>query len=217
MKHIIIWLDRIVHKHKALKRWKHVVTVMAALITFATTYALILPAITVEKNSAGDVGGMYLEREGPGDMLVENALAPSEEEILEGSTGEEESAAAVDALKYLGSDYTVTLFYDAISGIPEGADLNVTEIPQTSDDYQTYLEETKKAMGLKEEDILPRFAARFFDIKIMVGGKEFKPESGVSVEITYDEPLAENPDTEVNAVHFANCIFRAIRPAVTAD
>ena len=38
----------------------------------------------------------------------------------------------------------------------------------------------------------------------MVGDDEFIPESGVSVEITYAEPLAENPDTEVSAVHFAD-------------
>ena len=58
-------------------------------------------------------------------------------------------------------------------------------------------------MGLKEEETLPYFAARFFDIKIMVGEDEFRPESGVSVEITYAEPLAEKADAEVSAVHFA--------------
>ena len=38
----------------------------------------------------------------------------------------------------------------------------------------------------------------------MVDNQEFTPKSGVSVEITYAEPLAEVPDTEVNAVHFAD-------------
>lgn len=50
MKQLIIWLDRLINKHKALKRWKRIVTVLAAIMTFVTTYALILPAITVEKN-----------------------------------------------------------------------------------------------------------------------------------------------------------------------
>ncbi len=59
-------------------------------------------------------------------------------------------------------------------------------------------------MGLAEEETLPDFAARFFDIKIMVGDKEFKPESGVSVEITYAEPLAEKAEAEVSAIHFAD-------------
>ena len=59
---LFIWLERIITRHKALKRWKRIVTVLAAIMTFATTYALILPAITVEKNGAGEVGGMFLEQ-----------------------------------------------------------------------------------------------------------------------------------------------------------
>ena len=46
----------------------------AAVITFATTYALILPAITVEKNNADAVSGMYLESvEKQGDDREANA------------------------------------------------------------------------------------------------------------------------------------------------
>ena len=59
-------------------------------------------------------------------------------------------------------------------------------------------------MGLAEEETLPYFAARFFDIKIMVGDEEFTPETGVFVEISYEEPLAERANAEVSAVHFAN-------------
>ena len=49
MKRLIEWHNRIISKYKALKRWKRAVTVLAAILTFATTYALILPAITVEQ------------------------------------------------------------------------------------------------------------------------------------------------------------------------
>ena len=445
MKNLIIWLNRIITKHKALKRWKRIMTVLAAIMTFVTTYALILPAITVERNKVEDVGGMYLEQEADtNDMLEENALEPigvsiaadhenavtfayaddsmtatavfgtdeeipagaelvvtpvdpeseeyislssrsaelldkefiydvttcsfydfalvcnnidvtpktglvdiqiifhdntvehfddtlfagrfarptydangfavmaadntdavgaadtlaavdtdattdtlaadnsqevsvnlsdvkdelvsvnpdessvieltdgiitvlslkgndlSENEslvgILAGNVDEEikaaaaetdaeipdyddaqeenaqadsagtdgdEAAPAVTTLKATGTDYTVTLTCDASSGIPEGAALTVSEIAQDSEIYQNYLKETKKAMGLTEEETLPRYAARFFDIKIMVGEDEFIPESGVSVEITYAEPLAEKAEAEVSAVHFA--------------
>lgn len=94
----------------------------------------------------------------------------------------------VGTLKAAGSDYTVILTYDATSEIPDGASLTVSEIAQNSKEYKTYLEETKKAMGLTEEETLPYVAARFFDIKIMVGDEEFMPKTGVSVEITYAEP-----------------------------
>ena len=205
---------------------------LAAIMTFVTTYALILPAITVERENTEEVAGMYLEREeGQNDLLVENALEPAGTDILADGSNEqfdedadipdydasleenspagfeesdgEEAASAVKTLKAIGNDYTVNLTYDVTSGIPEDADLIVSEIAQDSETYQTYLKETKKAMGLAEEETLPHYAARFFDIKIMIGEDEFTPESGVAVEITYAEPLAEKAEAEVSAVHFA--------------
>ena len=153
MRQLFIWLERIITRHKALKRWKRIVTVLAAIMTFATTYALILPAITVEKNGAGEVGGMYLEQtESLDDMLEENAIEPSEGDILAGiadedGTVETDAPTALSTLKASGSDYTVNLFYDATSGIPEGAALAVSEITQDAEEYPNYLEETKKGNG----------------------------------------------------------------------
>ena len=193
MKRLFIWLDKLIKKQKELKRWKRIVTVQAATLIFATTYALILPAITVERNRTDEIGGMYLEREEErGELFLENALEPSAEDILAGNadageeavetdaeipdyydlqegnvlvdsveTGEEKSAPAVRTLNAAGDDYTVILTYDETSKIPEGADLIVSEIAEDSEEYQIYLEETKKAMGLAEEETLPRFAARF--------------------------------------------------------
>ena len=37
-------------RHYRKKRWQKVVTVLAAVVVFCTTYALILPAITMEKD-----------------------------------------------------------------------------------------------------------------------------------------------------------------------
>ncbi len=203
MKRLISWFNIIIKKRRELKRWHRIVTVLAAVITFATTYALILPAITVETDTAEDVGGMYLEQASdPDGMREDDTLEPTDVSI----NADQENAVtdAVKTLKATGDDYTVVLTYDESSKIPEGAFLTASEISQDSKEYMTYLEETKKAMGLTEEDTLPRFAARFFDIKIMVGDEEFSPKTGVSVEITYTEPLAEKADAEVSAVHFAD-------------
>ncbi|MBR6615331.1 MAG: hypothetical protein IKK95_05110, partial [Lachnospiraceae bacterium] len=141
----------------------------------------------------------YVDEEAKAAAAETDAEVPTVDNIQE-----ETSALEVKTLKAAGEDYTVTLTYDETSGIPDGASLAVSEIAQNTKEYKTYLEKTKKAMGLTEEETLPKYAARFFDIKIMAGNEEFKPESGVSVEITYAEPLAENPETEVSAVHFEN-------------
>ena len=60
MKQLMKWLNLIIKKQKKLKRWQRVLTVLASVLIFATTYALILPAITVERDSTEDVGGIYL-------------------------------------------------------------------------------------------------------------------------------------------------------------
>ena len=214
MNHLLSWFNMIIKKRRELRRWQRVVTVLAAVITFATTYALILPAITVEREHTDEVAGMYLEQGTDREVMwEENAIDPTDiitasdqkSEYSDAADDEEiSSAPAVKTLESAGRDYTVILTYDETSGITEEAYLNVSEITEDSDKYQTYLEEAKKAMGLTEEETLPRFAARFFDIKIMVGEDEFTPENGVSVEIKYAEPLAEEADAEVSAVHFAD-------------
>ena len=215
MKRLVSWFNILIKKRRELRRWQRIVTVLAAVMTFVTTYALILPAITVERDKTGDVGGMYLEQAADQDaMLEDNALEPTDVSFdvdqendaakPDGDGDETTAAPAVGTLKYYGSDYTVILTYDETVQIPTGAALEVSEISAETDEYWLYLEEAKKAMGLSEEEALPRYAARFFDIKIMADDQEFTPDSGVSVEITYEEPLAEIPDTEVNAVHFAD-------------
>ena len=99
------------------------------MITFATTYAVILPAITVERDNTANVGGMYLEQGVDQDaMLEENALEPTDVSLdadLEDdaaypdAAGDETTAApTVNMLRYHGSDYTVILTYDETARIP---------------------------------------------------------------------------------------------------
>ena len=75
MDRLLSWLNMLIKKRRVFRRWQRIVIVLAAIITFATTYALILPAITVERDNTENVGGMYLEQEeAQEDLLEENAL-----------------------------------------------------------------------------------------------------------------------------------------------
>ncbi len=50
MKKGLLWqLAEYANKHRKKSRWQRIVTVMACVVVFCTTYALILPAITMEK------------------------------------------------------------------------------------------------------------------------------------------------------------------------
>lgn len=58
--------------HQRMRRWRRVVTAMAAVVVFITTYALILPAITLDDNSASDQEGLSLETSGNGAQAQES-------------------------------------------------------------------------------------------------------------------------------------------------
>ena len=61
MNHLINCLNSILKDRRLLRRWRYFVTFLASVCVFITTYNLILPAISVEKDNAESVSGLYLE------------------------------------------------------------------------------------------------------------------------------------------------------------
>lgn len=59
-------------ERKATKLWRTIAGMMAVIITFVTTYSLILPAITVSRENVQDVAGMYLEEPEDAFEIVED-------------------------------------------------------------------------------------------------------------------------------------------------
>ena len=62
-----------------LKKMKYVAVILAAVVVFTTTYALILPAITVESGEAADEVGIYLENDSA-DGTAEDAYEEAPDE-----------------------------------------------------------------------------------------------------------------------------------------
>ncbi|MBR0381080.1 MAG: hypothetical protein IJH71_01420 [Eubacterium sp.] len=54
----------VVEKSKDGARWKKIILTMAAVVVFITTYTLILPAISIDKDSADKESGFYIQNEG---------------------------------------------------------------------------------------------------------------------------------------------------------
>ena len=77
--------------HGRTKRWHKVVSVMAAVVVFVTTYALILPALTLDESTASDEPGIILEE--TQEAAPEDEPAAAEEEAEES----EEEEEAIDA------------------------------------------------------------------------------------------------------------------------
>ena len=114
-------------------------------------------------------------------------------EIGAGETTEAENTATA-VLDYQGPDYKVHLTYLASAGLPDGAKLEAEEIDHDSKEYAQYLSQAKEALGIGEDQELPKEFARFFDIKILTkdengNRQEFEPSGTVRVEIIYDEPV----------------------------
>ena len=99
-----------------------------------------------------------------------------------------------------GKTYKIKVAYDENSGIPDGAELDVEEIAEGSADYQNYLQQSAKELGLASKDIS---FARFFDIRIVDNGKEVEPKTPVQVEISYDDAVEMTEKESLNIVHFA--------------
>ena len=140
-------------------------------------------------------------------LAAEKAESKPEESSEKEKKAEGSKEGKGGTLSARGSDYTVTLVYSAEAEIPDKAVLEVKEIETGTSAYTKYLEQAKAAIGLDKEQVLPQEQARFFDIRIMAGGKEIQPAANVNVSIAYDTPVVESdPRTDsqvdVNAVHF---------------
>ena len=88
--------ERFIKANRSLKKWRRVVSVLAAIVVFVTTYAMVLPAITLDKDTASTQSGMEIaasDQEPESDGTVYEAVP--EEEPVEASTedSQEESAA----------------------------------------------------------------------------------------------------------------------------
>ncbi len=96
-----------------------------------------------------------------------------------------------------GSTYLITVNYDSVSGIPEGAVLSVSEITEEFDEY------AEKSAGELDEEPEKVEVVRAFDISFRNPdtGEEYQPTKGVSVSIDlFDEDLDERSE-DLDIVH----------------
>ena len=65
--------EKFLEKHHYIRKWKKVLAIMMSLVVFMTTYAMILPAITLEADK-GEGIGLYEEESEylDGELIFEN-------------------------------------------------------------------------------------------------------------------------------------------------
>ena len=101
MSHILEGLEQWIRQNKRSRILRKIALVMACMVIFTTTYALILPAITIDDKEAHEMPGLYLEDTGlvfGADIPeLENEQGDVEELVLEAEFfGGEELEFAVE-------------------------------------------------------------------------------------------------------------------------
>ena len=149
-------VERFIKLNRRMKRWQRVVSVMAAVVVFATTYALILPAITLDRDTATAEPGIEVaasENEaGEAGTIFENTEEPAPEETAE----EPEEAVAEDSGSESGSQEAEAAQAEAVAeeNTSEG---NTSEVAPADDSEQTEVLTTEEAIaavtGQTAEDI----------------------------------------------------------------
>lgn len=204
-----------------IKNRRSVLIALSAAIVFVTTYILILPAITLDQESASEQGGIDVpaaeqqlqdvsqsqEDPAPGsvtdpdtDTASEFASDPAPE-----AASEPASKPAAGQLLHEGEGFSLSAAYGAKAGLPENTELTVEEITEKDKDYQAWYDETLKALQESRggSNINKLKLAKFYDITLTADGEALQPQVPVDLTITYDKALKVKDADHVRIVHFA--------------
>ena len=213
------------------KRWRKIVTSLAAVVVFVTTYALILPAITMDDETAEQEPGIVLvqdeaaaesevveESDDPGEFENED-----EEDAIVIDAGDGDHAAETDAEESEEADLQLIDISEdestePMSKIYQDDEIEITatygaeaKIPEDAEFRVTKLavEETDKAdeaVSEESEEIEAADTAEVteryrYDIGFYVGEEEIEPEAAVSLSVRFLAGQFAEAE-EITAVHY---------------
>ena len=134
------------------------------------------------------------------EIQTVEAADPAADEIEE-----ETEAPVVDGtvtLKAEGSDYTVTVTYDASALLPDDVKVTVEEIKANAKKYDDYCDQALEAVQQENADVEELSYTRLFDIKLVdADGNPLEPASAVDVQIRLKDVETVEENTQI--VHFA--------------
>ena len=200
------------------KKW---ILALSCLVVFFTTYLLILPAFTLDKEEAAEQGGVdvpgveqSVDADNTAEDLTVNEPAKAAKKETNKSDAKKKSADVI--LENDESDDFVVAVESKDAVLSEDMSVAVREIDQSDKKqkkeyeslYNDALEAVQKA---QEEEGLEKpsdFAfAKFYDISLMDGTEEVQPGSAVDVKISFSEELQKElkvtDSGKIHIVHFA--------------
>lgn len=156
LKEFIVKLLDNIHEQRKL------ILALSCIVVFVTTYVLILPAFTLEKDEAAKQGGITLATE---DMSASHEDEGNEVNKIESTSDRADNELDSDTsgeLKFKGKDYLITVSYGLEARIPSGAILTAEELKPGTEEYkkhytkllQTLKDDTEKTKA-PDEDSMP--------------------------------------------------------------
>ncbi len=197
---LVVALIENMHKRRRL------VLALSCLVVFVTTYTLILPAFTLEKDEAVRQGGIDVP------AAAENAEDTKSDAPKETAEEKSDKAAPGDGLVYESKDYSVAVT-DKHNKLPASTRVEVSEISKDDKDqaekYKELYDDALKAVQEEEGGsvVADLKFAKFYDISLLDGADAVEPSKAVDVKISYEKALQKElkiADPEkVRIIHFA--------------
>lgn len=179
MKYIIEMIADFLFRQKRRKIWHKIVSFMAAIVVFCTTYALILPAITLEKQLICTIDDIE-------HVHDETCYATSQQEEV-----------TQRIYTYEGETTTVKVTLPLDSTVPEDAVLNVTPIVDTDDTYAELTQKAEETMEGQSCEVV------LFDISFYTAENEYIPVSEEAmVSFEFKENILPEGEGDVTILHY---------------
>ena len=202
------------------KKYSKIVNLIAILVVFATTYALILPALTLDQDKADQTSGINTQlapsttENGSGQITTLEAPVvpaapqadtpaptdsqePATTEASSESTPDQEKITEPTTMVQKGDGYELTAEFDASAQFPKGVELKVRELDSQSEEYKAHYDKAKETLRASSLSY-----ARFFDIQFLYEGNEVEPASPVRIKIKNKETIQRSDESKLKIVHF---------------
>ena len=202
------------------KKYSKIVNLIAILVVFATTYALILPALTLDQDKADQTSGINTQLDpsttenGSGQITTLEAPVvpaapqadtpvptdsqePATTEASSESTPDQEKITEPTTMVQKGDGYELTAEFDASAQFPKGVELKVRELDSQSEEYKAHYDKAKETLRASSLSY-----ARFFDIQFLYEGNEVEPAAPVRIKIKNKETIQRSDESKLKIVHF---------------
>lgn len=209
-------------------RYKKLVKLLAILVVFGTTYALILPALTLDQNKAELTGGIDLPKESTTENLLETLTTADSESSVEQSVIAPETTEEGTTTSELSTPERISTTEETVTS-PETKDLITDPVEMKHENAHYILSaqfdgsaQLPKGVELKVIELDASSSdyqnhlektkevlgtkklrhARFLDISFLYQGQEVEPAAPVTIKIKNKDAVKLSEDSKMKVVHF---------------